>query len=130
MRRRRPTCQACSAPSRCWISSLIDIETGLVRPPLILIDATMLSRVRCNAPIIRVSSVQQHWEAIMATSAQAIDGEKIQAFVGRMLGDLGALTNSVLVHVGDQLGFYKALMKSGPTDSTAIAKQTGTSERL
>ena len=61
----------------------------------------------------------------MATSAQAaIDGAKVQAFIGRMLGDLGALTNSVLVHVGDQLGFYKTLMKAGPMDSAALAKQT------
>lgn len=67
----------------------------------------------------------------MATPAQAaIDGAKLQAFIGRMLGDLGALTNSVLVHVGDQLGFYKTLMKSGPMDSAALAKQTGTVERL
>lgn len=67
----------------------------------------------------------------MATSAQAeIDGARVQAFIGRMLGDLGALTNSVLVHVGDQLGFYKALMKSGPMDSAALARQTGTAERL
>ena len=67
----------------------------------------------------------------MATSAQAaIDGAKVQAFIGRMLGDLGALTNSVLVHVGDQLGFYKTLMKAGPMDSVALAKQTGTAERL
>jgi len=67
----------------------------------------------------------------MATPAQAaIDGAKVQAFIGRMLGDLGALTNSVLVHVGDQLGFYKTLMKAGPLDSAALAKQTGTAERL
>jgi SAM-dependent methyltransferase len=67
----------------------------------------------------------------MAMSAQpAIDGARLKAFVGRMLGDLGALTNAVLVHVGDQLGFYKAMTKSGPMDSTELAKQTGTSERL
>jgi SAM-dependent methyltransferase len=47
-----------------------------------------------------------------------------------MLGDLGALTNAVLVHVGDQLGFYRTLMKSGPMDPMALAKQTRTSERL
>src|ERR1700738_5451086 len=47
-----------------------------------------------------------------------------------MLGDLGALTNSVLVRLGDQLGLYKAVRKAGSTDSTALAKQTGTSERL
>lgn len=67
----------------------------------------------------------------MATSVQtAVDGAKLNAFVGRMLGDLGALTNAVLVHVGDQLGFYKAMMNSGPTDSKALARQTGTCERL
>src|ERR1700737_4399810 len=60
----------------------------------------------------------------------SLDEAKLNAFVGRMLGDLGALTNSVLVRLGDQLGLYKALMKAGSTDSTALAKQTGTSERL
>jgi hypothetical protein len=67
----------------------------------------------------------------MAMSAQpAIDEARLNAFVGRMLGDLGAVTNAVLVHIGDQLGFYKAMTKSGPIDSAALAKQTGTSERL
>ncbi len=66
----------------------------------------------------------------MPDVAQTVDPEKLNAFVGRMLGDLGALTNSVLVHVGDQLGLYKALTESGPTTSQALAKQTGTSERL
>jgi SAM-dependent methyltransferase len=60
----------------------------------------------------------------------AVNPEKLNAFMGRMLGDLGALTNSVLVHLGDQLGFYKALAKSGPTTAAALAKQTETSERL
>jgi len=36
----------------------------------------------------------------------------------------------VLVHIGDRLGLYKALAKSGPTDSGALAKATGTNERL
>src|SRR5438309_639981 len=60
----------------------------------------------------------------------AVNAEKLNAFVGRMLGDLGALTNAVLVHVGDQLGLYKALVASGATTSTALARRTGTSERL
>ena len=64
------------------------------------------------------------------TSQPPVDEAKLNAFVGRMLGDLGALTNSILVNVGDRLGLYKALVKSGPTDSVALAKQTGISERL
>jgi hypothetical protein len=31
----------------------------------------------------------------------------------RVLGDLGALTNAVPVRVGDRLGFYEALAKTG-----------------
>src|ERR1700745_2676721 len=69
-------------------------------------------------------------ELQMPEVAQNVDPDKLNAFVGRMLGDLGALTNAVLVHVGDQLGFYKALSKSGPLHSTDLARQTGTSERL
>ena len=64
----------------------------------------------------------------MTTAAPpVVDEAKLNAFVGRMLGDLGALTNAVLVHVGDQLGLYKALATSGATTSIALAKQTGTS---
>ncbi len=66
----------------------------------------------------------------MTTAISTVDDAKLNAFVGRMLGDLGALTNSILVHVGDQLGFYKALAASGPTDSISLAKQTATNERL
>ncbi|WP_035720839.1 class I SAM-dependent methyltransferase [Bradyrhizobium sp. ARR65] len=66
----------------------------------------------------------------MPEIAQTVDPEKLNAFVGRMLGDLAALTNSVLVHVGDHLGLYKKLATSGPVTSAALAKQTGTSERL
>jgi len=60
----------------------------------------------------------------------AVNPEKLNAFVGRMLGDIGALSNAVLVHVGDQLGLYKTLVASGPTTSKALADRTGTSERL
>jgi SAM-dependent methyltransferase len=60
----------------------------------------------------------------------AVDQSKLNAFLGRMLGDLGALTNSVLVHVGDRLGLYRALMEGGPANSKTLAERTGTSERM
>src|SRR3954468_23195151 len=60
----------------------------------------------------------------------AVNPQKLNAFVGRMLGDIGALSNAVLVHVGDQLGLYKALAESGATTPAALAQRTGTSERL
>jgi len=66
----------------------------------------------------------------MATTQPSIDEGKLNAYLGKMLGDLGALTNSVLVHVGDRLGLYKALAQGGPIDSTGLAQKTGTSERM
>jgi SAM-dependent methyltransferase len=67
----------------------------------------------------------------MSETAQAVvNPEKLNAFMGRMLGDLGALTNSVLVHLGDQLGLYKALVKLGPAMPASLAKETATTERL
>jgi SAM-dependent methyltransferase len=66
----------------------------------------------------------------MLQSVQIVDPAKLDAFVGKMLGDLGALTNSVLVHLGDLLGLYKALASDGAMTSEGLARKTGTSERL
>src|SRR5436190_11394939 len=79
---------------------------------------------------IRCSTIRREVYTMPEVAQSAVNAEKLNAFVGRMLGDLGALTNSVLVHLGDQLGLYKALSKSGPVTSAALAKQTGTSARL
>ena len=67
----------------------------------------------------------------MATASQQMPDEaKLQAFMGRMMTDMGALTNAILVHVGDQLGLYEALLETGPTTPAALAKRSGTAERL
>jgi len=74
--------------------------------------------------------VQQREAAMVDASQQMPDEAKLQAFMGRMMTDMGALTNAILVHVGDQLGLYTALLESGPTTSPELAKRTGTAERL
>jgi SAM-dependent methyltransferase len=79
--------------------------------------------------IARVGDSSQE-EAMSGIAQPAVNHEKLSVFMSRMLGDLGALTNSVLVHLGDQLGLYKALAKSGPTTPAALATQTETTERL
>jgi SAM-dependent methyltransferase len=63
-------------------------------------------------------------------STPQFDEGKLNQFVGRMLGDVGAVANGVLTHIGDRLGFYKALMKLGSADAKAVAAETGTSERM
>ena len=60
---------------------------------------------------------------------QQIDLERVQAFAGTLLGDLGATISAALIHVGDRLGLYRALADSEALGSAALAERTGTSER-
>ena len=62
------------------------------------------------------------------TTAQP-DPDKLQAFVGQMLGDMGATLNASLALIGDKLGLYKALAE-GPASSAGLAKRTKTNERM
>lgn len=59
----------------------------------------------------------------------AVDPQKLEAFVGKMVGDMGAAISGALVLLGDRLGLYKALAARGPSTSAELAAATGTSER-
>jgi SAM-dependent methyltransferase len=59
----------------------------------------------------------------------AVDANKLQALVGRMLGDVGAAMSGALVLVGDKLNLYATLAESGPLASDDLAKKTGTAPR-
>lgn len=59
----------------------------------------------------------------------AVDPDKLNEFVGRMVGDLGAAMSAALVVVGDKLGLYKQLASAGPLSSTELAERSGTAER-
>jgi SAM-dependent methyltransferase len=58
----------------------------------------------------------------------AVDEGKLNAFLGRAVGDLGAAVSAVLVSIGDELGLYKALAKEALTPAE-LAKRTNTHER-
>jgi SAM-dependent methyltransferase len=59
----------------------------------------------------------------------AIDQTKLDQFLGRFVGDLGATLHAANVVIGDRLGLYKALAAAGPCTSAALAERTGTTER-
>jgi SAM-dependent methyltransferase len=66
------------------------------------------------------------------TSAAAparFDEQKLHAFVGKMVGEVGAALTGALVVIGDRLGLYRALAANGPMTSAALATATGTDER-
>jgi ubiquinone/menaquinone biosynthesis C-methylase UbiE len=58
----------------------------------------------------------------------AVDMDKLNAFVGRFVGDLGATVHAGMVVIGEKLGLYKALA-GGPMNSTELAAKTATDER-
>jgi len=57
-----------------------------------------------------------------------IDMEKLNVFLGRFVGDLGAAVHAGMVVIGERLGLYKALA-GGPMTSAELAAKTGTDER-
>lgn len=58
----------------------------------------------------------------------AINEERLNAFLGKAVGDLGAAISAVLILLGDELGLYRELAK-GPITSQELATRTGTNER-
>ncbi len=65
----------------------------------------------------------------MQPAAAQIDQEKLNQFVGQVIGELGAAMNAALVLVGDKLGLYKAMAGAGPVTSAELARKTNTDER-
>ncbi len=58
------------------------------------------------------------------------DEAKLNAFVGQMLGDMGATMNAATALIGDKLGLYKAMADAGPMTPAELAARTGTVERM
>jgi SAM-dependent methyltransferase len=58
----------------------------------------------------------------------ALDTEKLNAFLGQFVTDLGAAVHAGMVVIGERLGLYKALA-GGPMTSSELAAKTGTDER-
>ena len=65
----------------------------------------------------------------MAVQAPAVDMDKLMAFLGQVVGELGATVNAGLIVVGDRLGLYRGMAGAGPISSAQLAEKTATSER-
>jgi SAM-dependent methyltransferase len=65
----------------------------------------------------------------MSTASRpTLDMDKLNAFMGRFVGDLGAAVHAGMVVIGEKLGLYKALAADSLT-SKELADKTGTDER-
>ena len=63
----------------------------------------------------------------MTTTAQAreLDLDLLNAFIGQMVGDLGATVSAGLVLIGDRLGIYRAMADGTPVTAETLAERTG-----
>ena len=59
----------------------------------------------------------------------AIDQDRLNQFMQQAVADIGAAFHAAMVVIGDKLGLYKELAKSGPLTSQELAEKTGTTER-
>jgi SAM-dependent methyltransferase len=67
----------------------------------------------------------------MSTAApeKPIDENKMNEFLGKVVGDFGAALSSSLAYLGQKLGLYKSLAAGGPMTPAQLAEQTSTNER-
>ena len=63
------------------------------------------------------------------TIAAGYDQDKLNAFMERVVGDMGAAMHAALVVIGDKLGLYRSLAGAGPLTPAELADRTQTSER-
>ncbi len=59
----------------------------------------------------------------------AVDEKKLQAFVEKAIGDMGAALTAALVVIGERLGLYRAMAAEGPLTPHVLAQRTSTTER-
>src|ERR1700691_1655595 len=58
-----------------------------------------------------------------------LDEGKLQDFVFRVVGEVGATLNTALVVMGDKLGLSRTMAGAGPMTPGELAERTGTAER-
>jgi len=59
----------------------------------------------------------------------SFDEAKLNEFMGKVVGDIGAAIHAPLIVIGDKLGLYKAMAAGGPLTPAELAAKTNTAER-
>jgi 2-polyprenyl-3-methyl-5-hydroxy-6-metoxy-1,4-benzoquinol methylase len=59
----------------------------------------------------------------------ALDEKKLNQFVEKAVGDVGATLSSILVVIGDRLNLWKTMAADGPVTAIELARRTETAER-
>ncbi|HEY0877324.1 MAG TPA: class I SAM-dependent methyltransferase [Zeimonas sp.] len=59
----------------------------------------------------------------------AIDADRLDALMGKLVNEFGAIASAPLVVLGDRLGLFRALSDGGPTSADDFAERTGVRAR-
>ena len=62
-------------------------------------------------------------------AAAEIDMNKLEAFMGQVVTDMGAVISAPLMVIGEKLGLYKAMAGAGALTSVEVAERAGVAER-
>ncbi len=65
----------------------------------------------------------------MEVASTEVDEQRLEAFLGQAVTDMGAAMNGVLVMIGGELGLWEAMAGAGPLTTEEIAQRTDVSER-
>ena len=65
----------------------------------------------------------------MSQATTPVDENKLNAFIGQMLSDLGGASSVAMIRMGDALGLYKLIDTKGPMTSSELAKAAKVDER-
>ena len=60
-------------------------------------------------------------------AAREVDPDRLDAFIGRVIGDVGATLSAGLVVLGDRLGLYRALADGDELTAEGLAERAGVS---
>src|SRR5690349_963615 len=59
-----------------------------------------------------------------------VDGGRLEAFMGRLIGHMTGAAVCYSIWLGDELGLYRELAGSGPRTADSLAEATGCHARL
>jgi hypothetical protein len=87
----------------------------------------MIERIILGLPPCSMSASNTHLNQGNSHHV-AINEERLNVFLGKAVGDIGAVISAVLIVLGDEPGLYRELGK-GPLTSAELAANTNTNER-
>ena len=64
-----------------------------------------------------------------STQALSVDEQRLQAYAGKVLGDIAGAFAVLLSYIGDETGIYRKLRELGPTTCRALATAANVDER-